>query len=117
MAQPLTLAPGLTSTLTVPATQATRGGMQATARAAAEDFEAVFLNTMFSEMFTGLDPKGAFGKESASGLWRSFQIDQYSRSFAKAGGIGIADQVYPTLLAQQEQRQLMPAQYNANGSR
>ena len=31
--------------------------------------------------------------------------DEYSKSFAKAGGIGIADQVYRTLIAQQEVRQ------------
>jgi peptidoglycan hydrolase FlgJ len=30
--------------------------------------------------------------------------DEYSKSFAKAGGIGIAGQVYQTLLAQQEAR-------------
>jgi flagellar protein FlgJ len=28
--------------------------------------------------------------------------DEYSKSFAKSGGIGIADQVYRTLMAHQE---------------
>ena len=40
----------------------------------------------------------------AVGVWRSFLTDQYAKSFAKAGGIGIANQVYHTLLAQQEAR-------------
>jgi Rod binding domain-containing protein len=31
--------------------------------------------------------------------------DQYARSFAKAGGIGIASQVYQSLLAHQEHPQ------------
>jgi Rod binding domain-containing protein len=31
--------------------------------------------------------------------------DEYAKSFAKGGGIGIADQVYRTLIAQQEARQ------------
>ena len=31
--------------------------------------------------------------------------DEYAKSFAKSGGIGIADQVYRTLIAQQEARQ------------
>jgi flagellar protein FlgJ len=35
-------------------------------------------------------------------VWRSFLTDEYSKSFAKAGGVGIADQVYRSLLAQQE---------------
>jgi peptidoglycan hydrolase FlgJ len=74
---------------------------QAKARAAAEDFEAVFLNSMFSEMSTGVDGKGTFDGPGAA-IWRSMLTDQYARSFAKAGGVGIANDVYRSLLAQQE---------------
>lgn len=76
----------------------------AKAKAASQDFEAVFLNNMFQQMFTGIDGEGPFGGNGATGVWRSFLTDQYARSFAKAGGIGIADQVYNTLLAHQEAR-------------
>ena len=72
-------------------------------RAAAEDFEAVFLNTLFQQMFTGVG-KGPFSGGPAAGVWRSMLTDQYARSFAKAGGIGIADHVQRALLAQQEIR-------------
>jgi len=72
------------------------------AKDAAQNFEAVFLNTMFNSMFTGIDGDGPFGGGGATGVWRSMLTDQYARSFAKAGGIGIADQVYKSLLAQQE---------------
>jgi Rod binding domain-containing protein len=75
---------------------------QGKARAAAEDFESVFLNSMFSEMFTGVDGEGPMGGGGGTGVWRSFLIDEYSKSFARAGGIGIADHVYSSLLAQQE---------------
>jgi Rod binding domain-containing protein len=74
------------------------------ARAAAQDFEAVFLNSMFQHMFTGLQGDGPMGGKGATGMWRSFLTDQYARNIAKAGGIGIADQVYKSLLAQQEVR-------------
>lgn len=74
------------------------------ARASAQDFEAVFLNSMFQQMFTGLQGEGPFGGNGATGVWRSFLTDEYSKSFAKAGGIGIADQVYRSLMAQQEIR-------------
>jgi peptidoglycan hydrolase FlgJ len=74
----------------------------AKARAAAQDFEAVFLNSMFQEMYTGVDGEGPFGGNGATGVWRSLLTQQYAKSFAKAGGIGIADQVYRTLIAQQE---------------
>jgi len=75
---------------------------KAKARAAAEDFEAVFLNSMFSQMFTGIDGEGPFGGDQSTGVWRSFLTDEYAKSFAKKGGIGIADEVYRTLLEQQE---------------
>ena len=79
--------------------------VNAKAMGAAQDFEAMFLNTMFQQMFTGVDGEGPFGGSGAVGVWRSFLTDEYAKSFAKAGGIGIADQVYRSLLAQQEVRQ------------
>lgn len=75
---------------------------QAKARAAAEEFEAVFLNTMFSQMFTETDGEGPFGGGGGVGVWRSFLTDEYAKSFAKAGGIGLADDVYRNLLEIQE---------------
>jgi flagellar protein FlgJ len=77
-------------------------GMKAKAKAAAQNFEAVFLNSMFQQMFTDIGGDGPFGGKGATGVWRSLLTDEYAKSFAKAGGIGIADQVYKTLLAQQE---------------
>jgi Rod binding domain-containing protein len=74
----------------------------ANARAASQDFESVFLNSMFSQMFTGIDGDGPFGGTPAIGVWRSFLTQEYARSLAKNGGIGIADHVYTSLMAQQE---------------
>ncbi len=59
---------------------------------------------MFSQMYKGIDGEGPFGGGPAVGVWRSFLSEQYAKSFAKAGGIGIADKVYHTLLAHQEAR-------------
>jgi flagellar protein FlgJ len=74
------------------------------AKAAAQDFEGVFLNSMMQQMFTGLQGEGPMGGNGPTGIWRSFLTDEFAKNFAKAGGIGIADQVYGTLLAQQEAR-------------
>ncbi|MEJ0077556.1 MAG: flagellar assembly peptidoglycan hydrolase FlgJ [Alphaproteobacteria bacterium] len=74
------------------------------ARAAAEDFEAVFLNSMFSQMMTGIGGEGPFGGSQATGVWRSFLTNEYSKAFAKSGGIGLAKSVYDSLMAQQEVR-------------
>lgn len=84
------------------ATPAQPGSAQAKAKAAAQEFEAVFLSTMFNQMFEGLKGDGPFGGAGGAGVWRSFLSDEYARSFAKSGGVGIADQVYSTLLRQQE---------------
>jgi flagellar protein FlgJ len=75
------------------------------AKASSQDFEAVFLNSMFQQMFTGIKGDGPFGGNGATGVWRSFLTDEYAKSFAKSGGIGIADQVYKSLIAHQEARQ------------
>jgi Rod binding domain-containing protein len=73
----------------------------AKAKGAAQDFESVFLNSMFQQMNTSTGGEGPFGGNGATGVWRSFLTNEYSNTFAKAGGIGIADQVYSTLIAHQ----------------
>jgi Rod binding domain-containing protein len=77
---------------------------QAKAKGAAQDFEAVFLNSMFSQMTSGIKGEGPFGDTTGTGVWRSMLTDQYSKSFAKAGGIGISNDVYRTLILQQANR-------------
>src|SRR5262249_22272347 len=47
----------------------------AKARAAAEDFEAVFLNSMFSQMMTHVEGDGPFGGGQGTGVWRSFLVN------------------------------------------
>ena len=74
---------------------------QAKARAKAQDFEAVFLNSMFSQMTNGIKGEGPFGDTPGTGVWRAMQTEQYSRSFAQAGGIGISSDIYRTLILQQ----------------
>ena len=77
---------------------------QAKARAKAEDFEAVFLNSMFSQMTSGIKGEGPFGDTPGTGVWRSMLTDEYAKSFAKAGGVGISTDVFRTLILQQAAR-------------
>jgi flagellar protein FlgJ len=74
---------------------------KAKAKAASEKFEAMFLNSMFQQMFTKVDGDGPFGGSGALKVWRSFLTDQYAKTFAKTGGVGIASHVYDQLLKQQ----------------
>lgn len=71
------------------------------AKAAARDFEAMFLNSMFQQMFTSIDGDGPFGGKGALKVWRSFLTDQYAKLYAQSGGIGIAKHVYDELLKMQ----------------
>lgn len=77
---------------------------QAKAKATATDFEAMFLNSMFSQMTNGVKGEGPFGDTPGTGVWRSMLTEQYSKNFAKAGGVGISNDVYRTLILQQAGR-------------
>ena len=73
-------------------------------RSQAQDFEAMFLNTMFSQMTSGIKGEGPFGDTPGTGAWRSMLTDEYSKSFARAGGVGISNDVFRTLILQQANR-------------
>ena len=72
-------------------------------RKQAQDFEGVFLNSLMKEMFSSIKTDdqnfgGGFGEET----WRGMQAEQMADAVAQQGGIGIADQLMPTLLGLQE---------------
>lgn len=73
-------------------------------RAQAQDFEAQFVNSMFQQMYSGVEGDGPFGNSTGVGPWRSFLTEEYAKNFVKRGGIGIADSVYKSLLSMQEAR-------------
>ncbi|ALV28210.1 rod-binding protein [Pannonibacter sp. Q-1] len=74
-------------------------------RKQAENFEAVFLNTMMQSMFTGLEEGGAWGGGQGSDTWQKMLIDEMSKTIASAGGIGLANTIERELLALQEANQ------------
>ncbi len=78
------------------------------AQKTATDFEGMFLNAMFSQMTAGLKGEGPFGDTTGTGVWRSMLTEQYSKNFAKAGGVGVASEVYRTLILQQARTPAKP---------
>ena len=78
--------------------------VQAKAKTQATDFEAMFLTQMFSQMTSGLKGDGPYGDTEGTGVWRSMLTEQYSKSFAKAGGVGISNEVYRSLILHQAGR-------------
>jgi Rod binding domain-containing protein len=91
-------------------------GQIAKVRQQAEEFEGVFLNTLTKELFSSIKTDegsmgGGFGEET----WRSMQSEQLAASMAQNGGLGIAEQLLPDLLAMQEaannQNNILPGAY------
>jgi len=65
-----------------------------------QDFESMFLSQMIGHMFSGIKADGLFGGGHAEETFRSLLVDEYGKSIARAGGIGIADQVVRSVLLQ-----------------
>ncbi|MGB6087372.1 rod-binding protein [Parvibaculum sp.] len=70
--------------------------------AAAQDFEAQFISTMFQSMFEGVGDDNPYSGGPGETMFRSVLVDQYGRQMAKTGGIGIADDIYREILKLQE---------------
>ncbi len=71
------------------------------ARAAATEFESVFLTALLEPIFQTLAEESPFGGAGEE-TWSNLLVEHYAGGIAQAGGIGIADEVYRELLAMQE---------------
>lgn len=74
----------------------------ASARDAAQDFEAFFITHSFTEMASGIQPDSEFGGGEGENVFNAFLYNEYGKLAAKTQGIGIADQVQRELLHLQE---------------
>lgn len=72
------------------------------AKEAATDFEAFFLSRMMESMFDGVSTSGMFGGGHAEKIYRSLLLDEYGKTMAKTGNIGIADSVMAAIIKMQE---------------
>ncbi len=69
---------------------------------AAVDFEAVYLGEMLKPMFETVEVDSTFGGGSAEETWRGMLVEEYAKSIAKGGGIGLASSVEKEMLKLQE---------------
>lgn len=74
----------------------------AKSKEAAQDFEAFFVTHAFEDMFAGISDDPMFGGGEAENMFRSFLLQEYGKTVAKAGGVGISDMVQRQLLELQE---------------
>ena len=70
-------------------------------RKKAEEFEAVFLNTLLGPVFARASEEGD-GSSNAGGPWTGLLVEEYSKVISQGGGIGIADAIARQLLAIEE---------------
>jgi hypothetical protein len=62
----------------------------------------MYLSQMISPMFAGLECEGEFDGGSAEQSWRGMMVNEYGKSIARAGGLGIAAPVKAELIRLQE---------------
>lgn len=74
-------------------------------RRAAEEFEAVFIAQMMAPMFEGLETDEMFGGGPGEDLYRSILVEEYGKSIARAGGIGLSDAIQREIIRLQEANQ------------
>ncbi len=60
---------------------------------AAQEFEAVFLTEMMKPMFEGIEPDPMFGGGKGEEVFQGMLLEQYGKTMAQRGGVGIADMV------------------------
>ncbi len=70
--------------------------------AAAEDFEAMFATQLLKPMFDTVPVNGLFGGGNGEEIMRSFLLQEYGKTIAKTGCLGIAPQVKNEMLRAQE---------------
>lgn len=71
-------------------------------RESAEEFEAFFLSQFLSQMFKGIKTDGPFGGGHGESIYREMQFQEYAKSIANNGGVGIADSIVRELMNTQE---------------
>ncbi len=70
----------------------------------AMEFEAVYLAEMLRPMFENIEASAPFGGGPGEKIYRDMQIDEYGKSLANNGGIGLADHVMREMIKMQEGR-------------
>ena len=76
---------------------------QQKARKTADDFETMFLENMMSQIFPQDAAEGPVGDNgTGSQVYRGMLVNEYAKTVAKSGGIGVSDTIYRHMLQMQE---------------
>ena len=72
-------------------------------KAAAKQFEGVFISEMMSHMFEGTGSDPLFGGGQGEDMFHSLLVQEYGKQMAQGHGIGIADQLEKKMIQMQQQ--------------
>jgi Rod binding domain-containing protein len=92
---------------------------EAVAERTGREFEAMFLSQMLQPMFETVKTNDMFGGGAGEDAFKGILVDEYGKMIAKAGGVGIADQVKRQILdfqARQEAGKQIAAAPQQSGS-
>lgn len=79
------------------------GSAEAKARKTAVDFETMFLEQTFDQVFSSTGEEGPLGENgTGGGIYRSMLSKEYAGQVVKSGGIGLSDLIYREILRLQE---------------
>lgn len=71
-------------------------------KAAAKDFEAMFMSQMLTHMFSGVKTDETFGGGKGEEVFRGMMVNEYGKMIANAGGIGLSDEISRAMILMQE---------------
>lgn len=69
--------------------------------AVAKEFTSVFITQLLNIMYEGIPVDENFGGGHAEETWRGMMLDEYGKSIASTGGMGLTDMVKKQLLEYQ----------------
>ncbi len=71
-------------------------------RAAAKEYESMFLASVFETLHQGIKTDGPFGGGQGEAMFRSLLTQEHAKAMAAQGGIGLADRIVSELQRLQE---------------
>jgi Rod binding domain-containing protein len=73
-------------------------------KAAAKQFEGIFISQMMSHMFEGTEADPMFGGGQGEDMFHSLLVQEYGKQMAQGQGIGISSQLQKMMIEMQQHK-------------
>lgn len=85
------------------------------AQKAAVEFETAFLSQSLQSVFEPMAEEGLFGSGEESNMFISFLAENLAKTIAEGKGVGIAEQILPSLMKDNQQPNIPNPQFLSSG--